>query len=275
MKTLILVSLFVSNCVFAFERITTKNIRDVQTLIDEKKKDIAAQDILVVFDFDNTLMAMNQDLGSDQWYGWQSKAIGDGNKKEMMANSKSELFQLHYKFFALGDMHLVEKSIADVVKKIQEQKIKSFVMTSRGSDYRNDTESELDRGGLSFKDSAIGPVGGYVSTFLPEGTDLKREISYQDGILMGSGQDKGLLLQYILKKTQSQFKLILFVDDTLKNIENVERAYKEDKSVYTFYYTHEEERVKKFEKDKSNVWREWKKIKPVIEFYDKENSKQN
>ena len=29
--------------------------------------------VLVVFDIDNTLMAMEQGLGSDQWYDWQSK----------------------------------------------------------------------------------------------------------------------------------------------------------------------------------------------------------
>ena len=32
-----------------------------------------AERVLVVFDIDNTLMAMEQGLGSDQWYDWQSK----------------------------------------------------------------------------------------------------------------------------------------------------------------------------------------------------------
>lgn len=263
--------MFFSCVTFAAERIVSASLSEVQTFIAKKKAEVGADALLVVFDFDNTLMAMNNDLGSDQWYQWQSAVIKSGDKKQMMASSRSDLFGLHYKLFALGEMHTIEKETPKIVKQIQETKIKTFILTSRGSELRNDTEIELDRGGMDFSESAPGPVYGFPGRFVPEGIEGARPVSYQNGILMGSGQNKGVLLKSFLKKIGAQYKSIVVVDDTLKNIENIENEYKEDKSVTLFYYTHEEGRVKKFEKDKSQVWKEWKALKPVLELYKKQN----
>jgi hypothetical protein len=273
-SAILLISLYVVTG-FSAERITTSQIHDVQNFVTKKKAELGAESVLVVYDFDNTLMAMNQDAGSDQWYNWQQTALKSGNKKEAWVSTQSELYDLHYKLFALGQMHATEKETPLVVKTIQDMKIKSIVLTSRGDLYRNDVEIELDRIDTSFKASAIGPEGGYPSTFKPDGIENARNISYQDGILMGSGQNKGQILKWLLKKTNSQFKAIVFVDDTLKNIENVEKEYIDDKSVTVFYYTHEESRVKKFEKDKAQVKAEWKKLKPLLQFYEKKDQKLN
>lgn len=275
MKSAILLIFLYAVAGFSAERITTSEIQDVQEFVVKKKAELGPESILVVYDFDNTLMAMNQDAGSDQWYHWQQAALKSGNKKEAWASSSAELYELHYKLFALGQMHAVEHITPKVVHDIQDMKIKSIVLTSRGDLYRNDVATELDRIDLNFKTSAIGPEGGYPSTFKPDGLENAREISYQDGILMGSGQNKGQILKWLLKKTGTQFKAIVFVDDTLKNIENVEKEYVGDASVTTFYYTHEEARVKKFEKDKAQVNAEWKKLKPLLDFYKKEDQKLN
>jgi hypothetical protein len=263
--------LFFSVQSFAAERIVTDSISEVQNFVTKKKTELGAESILVVFDFDNTLMAMDTDVGSDQWYQWQSELIKKGEKKSAVASSRGELFNLHYKMLALGDMHPVEANMADVVKAIQEMKVKSFILTSRGSELRNDIEIELVRGGMDFTDSAPGPKGGYTGTYLPEGIEHPREVSYQSGILMGSGQNKGVILKNFLKKIGAKYKTIIFVDDTLRNIENVENEYKDDKTLTSFYYTHEEKRVQKFEKDKSQAIKEWKALKPALDLFSKES----
>ncbi len=265
--------IFLSSAGICAERIVTPSLSDVQNFIVKKQTDVGADAVLVIFDFDNTLMAMNNDIGSDQWYQWQSSVIKSGDKKQMMAESRGELFDLHYKLFALGEMHLVESQTAKIVKDIQDMKIKSFILTSRGSELRNDTEIELDRAGLDFSASAPGPIDGYPGRFVPEEVEGARPVSYQKGILMGSGQNKGLLLKAFLKKLGLQYKSIIVVDDTLKNIENIEAQYQNDKTVTLFHYTHEEARVKKFETDKKQVWKEWKALKPVLELYKKQNQK--
>lgn len=265
MKLAILLILFSTDYALASERINTKTFAGIVQLVSDKKSQVGAENLLVVYDFDNTLMAMNQDIGSDQWYNWQSELLNDKKSKDAVATSRNELFDVHYKISALGKMHLVEPAIPSIVKAIQQMKIKSIVLTSRGSILRNDIQSELSDADLEFKNSAFGPEGGFASTFLPEGLDNAREISFMDGIVMGSGQHKGKILGSILKKTGAKFKVIIFVDDTLKNIENMEETFKQDVELITFYYTHEQERVEKFQKDKSKARREWQKLKPIIQ----------
>lgn len=264
MKFAILLTVFFNSVVFASERITIGHIENLREFISSKQTEVGVNNILVVYDFDNTLMAMNQDLGSDQWYNWQSELIKNKSSKNRVAEDKEKLFQINYRLFALSKMHPTEKQTVQVVKDIQEKKIKSIILTSRGPLYRNDTEIELNDVGLNFKNSAIGPEGGFASTYLPENLKDARPISYMDGILMGSGQDKGALLDSLLEKTKNQFKVIVFVDDTLKNIENMENQLSKKVDLYTFYYTHEEDRVLKFKKDKSKAIRDWNQLNRTL-----------
>lgn len=252
---------------YASQRITTSEAGDILKFVSEKKGTSDAAQILMVYDFDNTLMAMNQDLGSDQWYNWQSDLIKQSKFKDAVAKTRGELFDIHYKIFSLSRMHLVQPEIPQIVKDIQNMKIKSLILTSRGPGLRYDLELEMDETGMNFRDSSIGPVGGYPGSFLPEGIESPREISFADGIVMGSGQNKGKILKAILKKTDTKFKTIIFLDDTLKNIENMENELKDQVDLYTFYYTHEEANVKRFEKDKTQAIKQWKKIKPAIESF--------
>lgn len=266
MKIAITLILFLANFSSAFQRYETDSIEAMKTVVSRKEKEVGAKNILVVYDFDNTLMAMNQDLGSDHWYNWQAELIGNKKSKQAVSENRDDFFMLNYKLLALSQMHQVESKTPSIVREIQDLKIKSIILTSRGPNYRNDTEIELERMGVSFKNSAIGPEGGYPSTFLPIDIESPRSVSYMDGIFMGSGQNKGKLLRSLLKKTNSDFKVIVFVDDSLKNIENMEKEFGESTELYTFYYTHEEPRVKSFDSNKKkSVSRQWQKLKTVLE----------
>lgn len=266
LATILLILSFI-NTAYASQRITTSEVSDMFKFVSEKKGTMDVAQILVVYDFDNTLMAMNQDLGSDQWYNWQSDLIKQGKFKDAVAKTRGELFDVHYKIFTLSKMHLVQSSIPQVVKDIQGMKIKSIILTSRGPGLRYDVETEMEESGMNFRESAMGPLGGYAGTFLPEGLESPREISFTDGIAMGSGQNKGKILKAILQKTNTKFKTIIFLDDTLKNIENMENELKDEVDLYTFYYTYEEANVKRFEKDKSQAIKQWKKVKPAFESF--------
>ena len=204
MKFAILLILIYTDYALASERINTKTFAGIQQLVSEKKTQVGAENLLVVYDFDNTLMAMNQDIGSDQWYNWQSELLLSKNSKDAIVRTRGELFDLHYKISALGKMHVVEAEIPKIVKAIQQMKIKSIVLTSRGPILRSDIESELYEADLDFKSSAIGPEGGYASTFLPEGFEKPREIrGYRLGLPDGDWRvfdENGVL---ILRRTYS------------------------------------------------------------------------
>lgn len=253
-----------TNYALAGGRVVSETIDSMSELVFKKKSEVGVENILVVYDFDNTLMAMNQDIGSDQWYQWQSELLKKGNTKDRVAKSKEDLLDINYKIFALGKMHVVEAQTPKIVREIQNLKIKSIVLTSRGPILRNDIENELRDIDLNFKKSAFGPEGGYASTFLPDEVKGSKHISYMDGIVMVSGQNKGKILKEILKKTGSKFKVIVFLDDSLSNIENVEKELKDEADLYTFHYTHEEGRVNDFEKNKSKARKEWLQLKPVL-----------
>lgn len=265
MKLAIILILIAPLFLQAAERITTSSIADVRTLAQKQKAEHGSDSVLVVFDFDSTLMSMNSDLASDPWYVWQSEALKSGNKKEALFKDRSELFGVVYKLTALIDMHAVEAETVKVVRDIQDMNLKTFVQTSRGTDLRSDTQLELDRIDLNFRKSSIGPEGGYAGAFIPEGFEKDRPVGFVNGVFLGSGQNKGKLLRYLLKRTGHSFKSIIFVDDSLKNIEDLENEFQADGILTPVYYTHEHPRFKKFEADKSNAKKLWKKMKPALE----------
>jgi predicted HAD superfamily phosphohydrolase YqeG len=248
----------------AAQILSYKSMDEVKKLVEVKTSEVGATDILVVFDFDNTLMKMSQDLGSDQWYNWQNELIKNKDFKLAVAKNRSDLFAITHKLFYLSSMKSVEPTTAQTVQLIQNLKVKTFVMTSRGDGLEQDVKEELESLDLDFSSSSIGPKGGFLEPLVPTGLDKPRQITFRNGLLLGSGQDKGVLLKYILDLTKTQFKVIIFVDDTLKNIENVNKAYADAEGVYAIHYTHEKEAVEKFNKNPQKAVRDWKKIKPVL-----------
>ena len=60
---------------------------------------------------------------------------------------------------------------------------------------------------------------------------LSARLSYINGIMMTTGMNKGTMLDYILDKTDQSFSSVVFIDDSKKNIVNMEKAYKDDASM--------------------------------------------
>lgn len=256
---------------WAIQRHTISQIEIFQKEVQKKAAKIGAENMLVVYDFDNTLMAMDQDIGSDQWFNWQAKLLKDPTTKNLVAKDIDQLLHWQLIIFSMGKMHPVESITAKTVQELQKKQIKSIILTSRGPRFRVDTEIELQSIGLSFEQGSIGPAKGYPGTFLAIANNNEREVSYQNGIAMGSGLHKGHFLKLLLQKTGSEFKAIYFLDDTLKNIENMEAAFDPSFDLQTFHYTFEESRVKAFEKNQTKAIEEWNQLAPVLKNVFKNN----
>ena len=56
--------------------ITTDDFNDIAVEAIRLAKTHHPENVLLVFDIDNTLLAMEQDLGSSQWYRWQDHQFG-------------------------------------------------------------------------------------------------------------------------------------------------------------------------------------------------------
>jgi hypothetical protein len=237
MKFLSLVmTLFISTAVIADEALESNSFVEIGKKVESLNKKYGKENVLVVFDIDNTVLAMPQPFGSDQWFSWQYSCIGKKAKTpHCITSNMGELLDLQGRIFAVANMIPTETSTVSVIKKIQKSGQKTILLTSRGYQFRDSTERALKNVGLNFTDSAIGPKGGFPSSFIPYTMDtlakvgltkeeakvakLKkaRKSSYQNGIMMNAGQHKGAMLKILLHKTGTKVKAIVFADDHLKH----------------------------------------------------------
>lgn len=216
--------------------------------------------ILMVFDIDNTIMAMEQGLGADQWYEWQ---------KELANNDPCNTQNVGNRFAAQGAIYFAsamrptQDDAARQVKIIQESGIPVIALTSRGPDYRLQTFRELRRNGFSFARSAIGPVGTDKLPFIPvENGRLSR---YEDGIFMTAGQHKGQMLTALLQKTGTALPtVIVMADDKQKNLDAVKETFSElEVPVRAWRYTGEDGTVQNFDPEQAAT--RWQAIEGALQ----------
>lgn len=247
-------------------------------------KEHGAEKTLVVFDIDNTLLAANHDLGSDAWWGWQSKLIKSGDLAQAVAPDIDGLIDAQYILYRLGNMRETQEDADELVARIQDLGVSVIALTARGSEVRDVTMRELRHNGYDFTKSAIGEDGGFAGNYLPyeletlEAYGLSRQdaeawrlkapkaVSYVNGVFMASGQHKGAMLRTLLKKVNRSFDAIIFVDDKEKNTNKMTQGFEGTAvDLTTIRYTREDAVVAAFDaKPKDTVIRQWNTLSSVL-----------
>ena len=240
--------------------IESNDLADLTATALELSGRLDHDELLVIFDLDNTLLAMEQDLGSNQWYDWQSDLQDDDPCNPMVVTNT---LAVQGALYTASAMRLTQDDAPNQVRTLQESGLKVFILTSRGPGYRFQTLRELRRNGFSFYSSAIGPPGGYAEEFLPAGGS--RNARYEDGVFMTAGQNKGDMLKALLDKTQTKApSVVLMADDSLKNLENVIEAFEGSQtSILAYRYGREDEIVANFDAEKANQM--WQQAKPAFQ----------
>jgi len=213
--------------------VTTTSVQKVDSLVNTLINQNGASNILIVLDIDNTILTSSTDLGGDIWYQWQRGKLNikptDDQKVECLFEDSIGLL------YELGTTELTDSIIPNLISNWQEKEIPVFALTSRSPKYRAATERELNRREIDFTKTALRPEGENLPTYRYK---LKNEMSYMQGIMMTSGMNKGEMLQHILEKTDKNFESIIFVDDSEKNVYNLERQFKNSGMDLTvFHYT--------------------------------------
>lgn len=268
----------------------TSSFKNIQRQIrDEVSKNNWDRDeVILVFDIDNTLLTTNQPLGGDAWFGWQEYLLEDdqADKSQLVGENFTELLTVQGQLYALSRMSPTEAELPAIVKDLQ-QVGRSVLLTSRGYDFRNSTERELEQNGFVFDQSTqmIMASKGFAGKYLPydlehpQAVGLKesdmdlvknkkaRIVTYMDGLYMTAGQHKGVMLKTLLYRLKAHPKAIFFVDDHQKHTVNMANAYMgRPEAVYTFQYTGMAEKVREFERsDKRDVTNKWQTLKSAIE----------
>ena len=228
---------------------------DVLALAEQHGKDR----VLMVFDIDNTILAMEQGLGADQWYEWQKDLA---NHDKCNPQNVGNRFAVQGALLFASAMRPTQDDAASQVATIQTSGVPVVVVTSRGHDYRLQTFRELRRNGYNFTHSAIGPPGGYHQPFMPVEDGLMSR--YEDGVFLTAGQHKGLMLHALLQKTGTELpKVIVIADDKQKNLDAIKDTFSAlDVPVHAWRYSGEDENVAEFDVGKANA--EWKSIEDPL-----------
>jgi len=205
--------------------------------------------ILLIFDIDDTLLTSTSFVGGDVWYAWQNghsiEFSGGGNVIIEPSDQTSCVFSELGLYYELGTFESVEESTTEIVNRLRES-YDTLVLTSRSPNYRAGTERELIRAGLDSSSNHFLPSPQSWSYSLDS-----RDISYEDGIVMSTGADKGrVTIDFLEKLNEANIRNnvytdIFFIDDGYRNIEDMARVfeYGSNTTAHLFHYVHVDKRV--------------------------------
>ncbi len=255
------------------------------------------ENVLFVVDIDNTLLAMDRDLGSDQWFEWQEYLLEhEPQSCHLVASDFEELLEVQGILFATTGMHPPEADQPEHVATIQELGVDTLVLTSRGDEYRPATIRELRRADYHFGDTSpairlfetsgdaayetcsrftpyhLGQLERYGLTDREAEifrlSDKPRPVSYGDGVMMVAGQHKGAMLLMFLHLVGRDYDAVLYVDDHGRHVSRIYDAMtRRGIEVTTYHYTHQDQRVDRFAYgDKQQVSQQWRRLAEVLEY---------
>lgn len=266
----------------AAELRATSDFADVAAAVEQFVAKYGAEHVLLAMDIDNTMMSMDDDLGSDHWFEWQDYLLKhEPESPYLVADTFPGLLKVQDKLYDLGHMHATQPEQPALVAKLQKAGVAAILLTSRGPEFRKYTERELKRCGYDFTTSAL-PVPGVSNgkAFLaydpqhPEKDGLTpaeiatykmsepRPVSYADGVFMTAGQPKGMLLLTLLKDSPRDIKAVVYVDDNVRHVGSVfSAAVARGLDIASFQSMHEDQIVKRFNfSDKTAITARWKAI---------------
>ncbi len=226
--------IFILFCNFLFAQvIEIKNISDTNDL--DKYN-------LVIFDLDNTILEPVQLLGSDQWFCNRLKKYENDGLDAKKALDKTLLEW--YEIQSVTQVKLVENEIKNLIENLQNKKIKIMGLTTRNVDFAFASIKQLDA-----LDIDLCKTAPYKKNLF-----FENGLVFKKGILFADGKNKGMVLKCFFKKIGFFPKSIVFIDDKLKHVLDVEDFCKTYKIKFLGYrYGFLDEKIKNFDSKICNI----------------------
>ncbi|MBF8262517.1 MAG: putative rane protein [Parachlamydiales bacterium] len=199
---------------FLFILFTSLDAEIFQIKSIEETSEHLQEDTLVIFDLDNTVMEPMQTLGSDQWFAYRINEY-----RQQGCSDQDALKATIAEYVAIQNvtkMRLVEPSTFQVIEKLQKNHVPMIGLTTRSLVLVPKTIEQLNSIGVDF--SKTTPV--QMDMFF----ENDRYIQFQQGILFTSGTSKGAALLRLVHESGYQPKRILFVDDKMSHLQDVEKV---------------------------------------------------
>jgi hypothetical protein len=258
-----------------------RDFHDVAAAVTRYADQVGPEHVLLAVDIDNTLLAMNESLGSEQWFDWQVYLLeNEPNSPQLVARTFDDLLNVQGRLFDLGRMHPTQRDLPSILLDIQNRGVAAIVLTSRGSEFRASTERELERCGFRFTQSSLSVRGMTDATYLPFdrahpadsgltsaeietlALDVPRPISYSNGIMMSAGQNKGVMLVTLLHRAERNIKAVVFVDNRADHVAGVfSQLIQRGIDVTALVYQREDDAIRAFNfGSKHDVTCRWKQL---------------
>ncbi|NGX52802.1 MAG: hypothetical protein KR126chlam5_01107 [Candidatus Anoxychlamydiales bacterium] len=227
MKKIFFLMIFSFSSLFS-QILEVKNIKEITTYLNKYE--------LLLFDLDNTIMEPIQELGSDQWFFHQMKKYENSGLDKNQALEKT-LIDWH-EIQAITKVKLVEKDIKNILENLQMKNTLVMGLTTRDSDFSLAAIKQLDSLKIDFSKTAPKKETFY----------FENGVLYKKGILFAKGIEKGRVLDQFLKKINFKPKSVVFIDDKLNHLDDVEKFCKKSKIKFLgLRYGHLDEKVKNFQ----------------------------
>ena len=233
---------------------------------------------LLVFDIDNTLLTMTQSLGGVGWWDWQYDLLKNHpDSNQLLAKNFDELEKIQGLLFQLIKVEPTDPVVKLFLINASNEGSSLLAITARGSLFSNITLNQLQENhfidgnqkplfsskGLKLnnhKTSAAGPL---------KCAALTQDLSYQQGILYLNGTNKGQALQCILRHAETTYHSILFVDDSARNVDAVEKAFSSQThlQLITILFNREHAKEAAFlanPKQQNQTVQQWRAIKKTL-----------
>ena len=170
---------------------------------------------LLVLDIDDTMLTSDGFFGSDKWYEWQKTLpASDPGKVPCLF----DVISLNYE---TGGQRATQPDGPALVNAVQVDKL---LLTSRNPLYRGGTLRTLRDAGYALPAPLAGQADGSSWDFRKAPDAAPVRITYDQGVFMTTGQDKGLALLALLQRLHTRYDRVVLVDDGKKNIDNMQNA---------------------------------------------------
>lgn len=180
------------------------------------------QNTLVLFDIDNTVIELPQILGTPQWFSdFYKKQINVGitHDKAMEAAVK-----IYIQVNERSEAKPCDCRTPKIIQKLQNKGMIVLALTSRDNGLSHTTVRQLNSVGVNFN---IGRFKNFQRK-LNQGKRSKVE----NGIIYAGGKNKGNCLKEFFTVAHWIPAKVVFVDDQLKSVQEVEMSFSETNIAY-------------------------------------------
>ena len=208
---------------------------------------------LLVLDIDDTLLTSDGFFGSDKWYEWQKTLpAGDPGKVPCLF----DVISLNYE---TGGQRATQPDGPALVNAVQVDKL---LLTSRNPLYRGGTLRTLRDAGYALPAPLAGQADGSSWDFRKAPDAAPVRITYDQGVFMTTGQDKGLALLALLQRLHTRYDRVVLVDDGKKNIDNMRAALRDAGIDYLgLHYTRIDKSIGADDVSAGRAgWRAWRQL---------------